>query len=138
MATHADASKMGKDAFDSTRAEDLDRKKASGTRSTGFQEKSQRGKKDTSGRPDTKDASRQTSNTGKRNSSMRVANILILPPELLTQIFQFLSLSDRLHFRFVRYIGIQYLASSGFWLRYPRPSLRLIKGTVSCDRFRQC
>jgi hypothetical protein len=44
---------------------------------------------------------------------MRVANIFILPPELLTQIFQFLSLSDRLHFRFVRYLGIQYLTSTG-------------------------
>ncbi len=106
MATPADVSKMGKDA-----ADDLDRKTASGTRSTGLQEKSQRGKKVTSGRPDTKDASRQNSSPGKRNSSMRVANILILPPELLTQIFQFLSLSDRLHFRFVGYLGIQYLAS---------------------------
>jgi hypothetical protein len=105
MATAADASKMGKDASDSTRADDLDRKTASGTRSTGLQEKSQRGKKDTSGRPDAKDDSRQTSSTGKRNSSMRGTNIFILPPELLTQSFQFLSLSDRLHFRFVRYLG---------------------------------
>jgi hypothetical protein len=111
MTTPADVSKMGKDAADSTRADDLGRKKASGTCSTGFQEKSQRGKKVTSGRPDTKDASRQTSSTGKKNSSMRVATIFILPPELLTQIFQFLSLSDRLHFRFVRYLGIQYLTS---------------------------
>jgi hypothetical protein len=114
MATAADASKMDKDAADSTRGDDLDRKKASGTRSTGLQEKSQRGKKDNSGRPVTKDASRQTSSTGKRNSSMRGTNIFILPPELLTQIFQFLSLSDRLHFRFVRYLGIQYLAVVGF------------------------
>jgi hypothetical protein len=116
MATPADASKMDKDASDSTRVDhdDPDRKTASGTRSTGLQEKSQRGKKDTSGRPDTKDASRQTSSTGKRNSSMRGSNIFILPPELLTQIFQFLSLSDRLHFRFVRYLGIQYLAVVGF------------------------
>jgi hypothetical protein len=105
---------MVKDAADSTRADDLGRKTASGTRSTGLQEKSQRGKKVTSGRPDTKDARRQTSSTGKRNSSMRGTRIFILPPELLTQIFQFLSLSDRLHFRFVRYFGIQYLAVVGF------------------------
>ncbi len=114
MATPADVSKMVKDAADSTRADDLGRKTASGTRSTGLQEKSQRGKKVTSGRPDTKDARRQTSSTGKRNSSMRGTRIFILPPELLTQIFQFLSLSDRLHFRFVRYFGIQYLAVVGF------------------------
>jgi hypothetical protein len=147
MATHADAAKMGKDAADSARADDPDRKTASGTRSTGLREKSQRGKKDNSGRPDTKDATRQTSSTGKResrqtsstgkresrqtsstgkresrqtssagkrNSSMRGTNIFILPPELLTQIFQYLSLSDRLHFRFVRYLGIQYLAVVGF------------------------
>jgi hypothetical protein len=127
---------MGKDAADSTEADDPGRKTASGTRSTGLREKSQRGKKDNSGRPDTKDATRQTSSTGKResrqtsstgkresrqtssagkrNSSMRGTNIFILPPELLTQIFQFLSLSDRLHFRFVRYLGIQYLAVVGF------------------------
>ena len=146
MATPDDASQTIKDASGSTSIEDPDRKKASGTCSTGLQEKRERGKKDTSSRPDAKDASgqtssrpdakddsrqtssrpdakddsgqtssrpdakdasrqtssRQTSCTAQMNSR-RVAHISILPPELLTQIFQYLSLSDRLHFRFVTF-----------------------------------
>jgi hypothetical protein len=174
MATPDDASQTIKNASGSTSIEDPDRTKASGTCPTGLQEKIERGKKDasgrpdakdasrqtssrpdakdasrqtsgrpdakdasrqtssrpdakdasrqtsshpdakdasrqTSGRPDAKDASRQTSTTAQMNSR-RVAHVSILPPELLTQIFQYLSLSDRLHFRFVPPLLLIFLA----------------------------
>jgi hypothetical protein len=46
--------------------------------------------------------SRQSSSTDEMN------NISTLPPEILTKIFEFLSLSDRLHFRFVPFKGPQF------------------------------
>jgi hypothetical protein len=145
MATPDDASQTIKDASGSTSIEDPDRKKASGTCPTGLQEKRERGKKETSGRPDAKDASRQTSSrpdakdasrqTSSRQTSCtaqmnsrRVAHISILPPELLTQIFQYLSLSDRLHFRFVPLLLI-FLAPRGS-ARCIHRSLRLIRRKI--------
>jgi hypothetical protein len=127
MATPDDASQTIKDASGSTSIEDPDRKKASGTCSSGLQEKSERGKKDTSGRPDAKDASRQTYSTAQMNSR-RVAHIAILPPELLTQIFQYLSLSDRLHFRFVPLLLIFLAPRSS--ARCIHRSLRLIRRKI--------
>jgi hypothetical protein len=46
--------------------------------------------------------SRQSSSTAEMN------NILTLPSELLTNIFEYLSIPDRLHFRFVPFKGPQF------------------------------
>jgi hypothetical protein len=61
-------------------------------------------------------------------NSRRVAHISILPPELLTQIFQYLSLSDRLHFRFVHLLLI-FLTPWGS-ARCIHRSLRLIRRKI--------
>jgi hypothetical protein len=37
----------------------------------------------------------------------------MIPPEILTKIFEFLSLSDRLHFRFVPFKGSQFYTFLG-------------------------
>jgi hypothetical protein len=46
--------------------------------------------------------SRQSSSTAEMN------NISTLPPEILTKIFEYLSIPDRLHFRFVPFKGPQF------------------------------
>ena len=84
MADPPDALEMSMDASGSTQLEEVD--------STGMTENSM---------PNTED-SRQISSTAEMN------NILTLPSELLTNIFEYLSIPDRLHFRFVPFKGPQF------------------------------
>ena len=86
MADPRDASEMSMDAYGSTSVKELD--------PTGLNENS------------TED-SRQSSSTAKMN------NILTLPPEMTKKIFEYLSIPDRLHFRFVPFKGPQFYTFSG-------------------------
>ncbi len=54
-----------------------------------------------------------TEDSRQSSSNAEMNNILTLPPEIIQNIFEYLSIPDRLHFRFVPFKGPQFYTFSG-------------------------